>query len=112
MLEDLVKKHREILSQNNVKNINLSISALYCEQNIDEIEKSITECNKALLGKPFDKYLPCPGEGWSVDIDPEEIGDKIVEIEFIYANNLDTKSIVPLWLFKLLLSERYHHINR
>ncbi|MGH1386363.1 toxin-antitoxin system YwqK family antitoxin [Kordia sp.] len=110
-MEDLIKKHRKILKHYNIENFDLCISAIFCVESIENIEKTLVECNNALLGIPFNQYLQTPGEGWSVNIDPENIGEKLVEVEFIYTDEAESVSNIPLWLYKSLLNERYMHIK-
>ena len=70
--EGLLKRHEKILDLHKVQNTRLAISAIFCEERLEEIEKAIINCDKALLAKNnYTPFLPCPGEGWSVSIDPD-----------------------------------------
>lgn len=115
--ETLIERHKGILELHKVKNARLAISAIFCEERLEEIERAITNCNKALLSLNYVPFLPCPGEGWSVSIDPDDSvevrGRGFVEVEFMYGKNHPDSDYchIPTLLYKNLIDERYSNLK-
>ncbi len=116
--EDLIMRHKEILDLHKVTNTRLAISAIFCEVRLEELEKALINCNKALLAQNnYIPFLPCPGEGWSVSIDPDDSvevrGRGFVEVEFMYGEHHPDSDYchIPILLYKNLIDERYSNFK-